>query len=53
MCVHPRSGEDNDDMDLDKITMSMMGLSKETITTDYIVMASTHVDPVVDVARER
>lgn len=48
-----RGGEDNEDMDLEKITMSMMGLSKESITTDYLVMASTHVDPVVDVARER
>lgn len=47
-----RGGEDSDDMDLEKITLSMMGLSKESITSDYLVMASTHVDPVVDVARD-
>lgn len=40
-------------MDVDKITLSTVGPSTETFVTDYLVMASTHVHPVVDVARER
>jgi hypothetical protein len=33
-----------------KVKLSVMGWAKETVGTDYLVMASTHVDPVTAVA---
>jgi NADPH-dependent 2,4-dienoyl-CoA reductase/sulfur reductase-like enzyme len=32
------------------VKLSVMGWAKETVSTDYLVMASTHVDPVTNVA---
>lgn len=38
--------------DTERVEVVLQGWAKRTLETDYIVLASTHIDPKVEVARE-
>ncbi|CAM9392539.1 unnamed protein product [Chrysoparadoxa australica] len=47
-----RSGDPDEEEDRDKIHVTMMGWKTDNFSTEYLVLASTHIDPVVDVGKE-